>query len=215
MIITGYGNYIGLGLLDVFGTPSPVFTPTPVLAAQSLPSVPPVLRLSPAAMRLGQPYIGPMTPQQFAPQVVQALQQAQAVPPAGTPAAMVFSPQTGVTVVPSMIGPSPYTTLFSPQRLFQVPIPGTGCPPGSVSGKYPDTCIPIGDTRTMVPQGQTLVKTSVNVSSPSAKSNSAGGLTTAGTGEAVPPVTPDATPTNNKMSLVIGAAALLLIGLLK
>jgi len=217
MIITGYGNYIGLGLLPVFGTPSPVFTPTPVLAAQSLPSVPPVLRLSPAAMRLGQPYIGPMTPQQFAPQVIQALQQAQAVPPAGTPAAMVFSPQTGVTVVPSMIGPSPYTTLFSPQRLFQVPIPGTGCPPGSVSGKYPDTCIPIGNTQTMVPQGQTLSRVTVNVTSPRAKANSAGGSTTAGTGEVVAPtVTPDATPTNNKTGLVmVGAAALLLIGLLK
>ena len=210
MIITGYGNYIGLGLLPL--NPG-VFGPSPVLVAPSQPALPSVLRMSPAAMQQGQPYIGPMTPAQFSPQVMQALQQAA---PAGTPAAMVFSPQTGVTVVPSMIGPSPYTTLFSPQRLFQVPIPGTGCPPGSVSGKYPDTCIPIGDTRTMVPQGQTLVKTSVNVSSPRAKSNSAGGSTTAGTGEAVPPVTPDATPTNNKMGLVmVGAAALLLIGLLK
>jgi hypothetical protein len=68
----------------------------------------------------------------------------------------------------------------------------------------------------MVPQGQTLSRVTVNVTSPRAKANSAGGSTTAGTGEVVAPtVTPDATPTNKTGLVMVGAAALLLIGLLK
>jgi len=202
MIITGYGNYIGLGLTlskSVMSSlaPEAPSSPTPT---------PSVVRLAPSAFRYEgqQPYIGPLaTPQNISSSFLR-----QAVPSA-------FPPQPTSMVVGGYQQPGqPWQQLYSPQYMFPPLVPGGPCPPGSMAGKYPDTCIPVGNPNVpQVPQGQTLMKTSVDVSTPSAKA-AAQATQDLDLGP-VPAGTDVATPNKSAMPLLAAGAALLLFGFMK
>jgi hypothetical protein len=215
MIITGYGNYIGLGVLPSFS--KSLFSPTPAPTPAPSPT-PSVVKLAPSAMYPSTPYIGPLaTPSQFSPSVFASLPQAppsmvQAVPSA-------FPPQpTSMVVAGYQQAGQPWQQLYSPQYMFPPLVPGGPCPPGSMAGKYPDTCIPVGNPNVpQVPQGQTVVKTSVNVSTPSTKAAEQAKtdydqLLPVDVG---PSGTVVATPNKSAMPLLAAGAALLLLGFLK
>jgi len=228
MIITGYGNYIGLGLTLSKSVMSALEPETP--SSPTPAPTPSVVSLAPSAFRWEgqQPYIGPLatpqniSPEMFAPapvptslRVAPSIYQTPGTPyigpfaspqniaPSFLPTSMVVGGYQNVWGQPGQPG---WQQLYSPQYMFPPMVPGGPCPPGSMAGKYPDTCIPVGEPNQLV-RGETLLRTPVNVSTPSAKAaeqaardfdlspNGSGG------GGGLSPV----------MLLAVGAAALLLL----